>query len=106
MRWINIGYLLQERVGGRIATFRKGPYVADLGAMVVTGLGGNPVNVLSKQINMELLRIRQKCPLFEANGSSVSFFFLVIVSDSSIYYYSQVTVEICLVYDFALLNNH
>uniref|UniRef100_A0A6A7G442 Lysine-specific histone demethylase 1A n=2 Tax=Hirondellea gigas TaxID=1518452 RepID=A0A6A7G442_9CRUS len=38
--------------------------------MVVTGLGGNPVNVLSKQINMELLRIRQKCPLFEANGSS------------------------------------
>ncbi|KAA0184987.1 hypothetical protein HAZT_HAZT005781 [Hyalella azteca] len=60
----------RERVGGRIATFRKGPYVADLGAMVVTGLGGNPVNVLSKQINMELLRIRQKCPLFEANGSS------------------------------------
>ena len=31
--------LLQDRVGGRIATFRKGNYVADLGAMVVTGLG-------------------------------------------------------------------
>ena len=30
---------LQDRVGGRIATFRKGIYVADLGAMVVTGLG-------------------------------------------------------------------
>ena len=30
---------LQDRVGGRIATFRKGNYVADLGAMVVTGLG-------------------------------------------------------------------
>lgn len=29
----------QDRVGGRIATFRKGNYVADLGAMVVTGLG-------------------------------------------------------------------
>ena len=26
-------------MGGRIATFRKGNYVADLGAMVVTGLG-------------------------------------------------------------------
>ena len=29
----------QDRVGGRVATFRKGNYVADLGAMVVTGLG-------------------------------------------------------------------
>lgn len=55
----------RDRVGGRIATFRKNSYVADLGAMVVTGLGGNPVTVLSKQINMELHRIRQKCPLYE-----------------------------------------
>ncbi|XP_050424955.1 lysine-specific histone demethylase 1A [Adelges cooleyi] len=55
----------RDRVGGRIATFRKNTYVADLGAMVVTGLGGNPVTVLSKQINMELHRIRQKCPLYE-----------------------------------------
>lgn len=31
--------LWQDRVGGRVATFRKGNYVADLGAMVVTGLG-------------------------------------------------------------------
>ena len=30
---------VQDRVGGRVATFRKGNYVADLGAMVVTGLG-------------------------------------------------------------------
>ena len=30
----------RDRVGGRIATFRKGQYIADLGAMVVTGLGG------------------------------------------------------------------
>uniref|UniRef100_A0A8C1Y9G9 Lysine-specific histone demethylase n=2 Tax=Cyprinus carpio TaxID=7962 RepID=A0A8C1Y9G9_CYPCA len=29
----------RDRVGGRVATFRKGNYVADLGAMVVTGLG-------------------------------------------------------------------
>ncbi|KAG0719619.1 Lysine-specific histone demethylase 1A [Chionoecetes opilio] len=51
--------------------FRKGPYIADLGAMVVTGLGGNPVNVLSKQISMELVRIKQKCPLYESNGNTV-----------------------------------
>ena len=31
--------MLQERVGGRVATFRKGQYIADLGAMVLTGLG-------------------------------------------------------------------
>jgi len=30
---------LQERVGGRVATFRKGQFIADLGAMVLTGLG-------------------------------------------------------------------
>ncbi|XP_063241674.1 lysine-specific histone demethylase 1A-like isoform X2 [Bacillus rossius redtenbacheri] len=61
----------RDRVGGRIATFRKGTYIADLGAMVVTGLGGNPVTVLSKQINMELHKIRQKCPLYESNGNTV-----------------------------------
>lgn len=61
----------RDRVGGRIATFRKGPYIADLGAMVVTGLGGNPVTVLSRQINMELTKISQKCPLYESNGTTV-----------------------------------
>lgn len=61
----------RDRVGGRIATFRKGQYIADLGAMVVTGLGGNPITVLSKQVNMELSKISQKCPLYESNGSTV-----------------------------------
>ncbi|XP_078796576.1 lysine-specific histone demethylase 1A isoform X3 [Oryzias latipes] len=60
----------RDRVGGRVATFRKGNYVADLGAMVVTGLGGNPMAVVSKQVNMELAKIKQKCPLFEANGQA------------------------------------
>uniref|UniRef100_A0A8D2KRH8 Lysine-specific histone demethylase n=1 Tax=Varanus komodoensis TaxID=61221 RepID=A0A8D2KRH8_VARKO len=61
----------RDRVGGRVATFRKGNYVADLGAMVVTGLGGNPMAVVSKQVNMELAKIKQKCPLYEANGQAV-----------------------------------
>lgn len=61
----------RDRVGGRIATFRKGNYVADLGAMVVTGLGGNPMTVISRQVNMELHKIKQKCPLYESNGSTV-----------------------------------
>lgn len=49
----------------------SGNYIADLGAMVVTGLGGNPVTVLSKQIDMELHRIRQKCPLYQSSGVTV-----------------------------------
>ncbi|CAH1390352.1 unnamed protein product [Nezara viridula] len=61
----------RDRVGGRIATFRKASYIADLGAMVVTGLGGNPVNVLSKQISMELHKIRQKCPLYDSSGKTI-----------------------------------
>lgn len=61
----------RDRVGGRIATFRKNSYVADIGAMVVTGLGGNPITILSKQISMELHKIKQKCPLYEANGTTV-----------------------------------
>lgn len=39
--------------------------------MVVTGLGGNPVTTLSKQIDMELHRIRQKCPLYQSSGITV-----------------------------------
>ncbi len=82
----------QERIGGRIATFRKGPYLADLGAMVVTGLGttnimirfhednilnvciksgGNPIAILSKQISMDLAKIKQKCPLYDTFGKQV-----------------------------------
>ena len=61
----------RDRVGGRICTFRKGNYVADLGAMVITGLGGNPMSVIAKQINMQLSKIKQKCPLFEATGETV-----------------------------------
>lgn len=38
---------------------------------MVTGLGGNPVTTLSKQIDMELHRIRQKCPLYQSNGTTV-----------------------------------
>ena len=61
----------RDRVGGRVVTFRKGNFIADLGSTVVTGLGGNPVAILAKQINMQLHKIKQKCPLYEANGNTV-----------------------------------
>ncbi|KAK7580778.1 hypothetical protein V9T40_001407, partial [Parthenolecanium corni] len=58
----------RDRVGGRIATFRKGNFIADLGAMVLTGLGGNPINILAKQINTKLHKVRPKCPLYETSA--------------------------------------
>lgn len=60
----------RERVGGRVITYRKGQYLADLGAMIVTGLGGNPMTIISKQILMELAKVKQKCPLFESGGQT------------------------------------
>lgn len=61
----------RDRVGGRIATFRKNNYTADLGAMVVTGIWGNPITILSRQTGMEMMPIKQACPLYGAGGKSV-----------------------------------
>ncbi|CAF0983055.1 unnamed protein product, partial [Didymodactylos carnosus] len=58
----------RARIGGRIATFRKNGYVADLGAMVITGLGGNPVSVLQTQTNLDLVPVKHKCPMYECSS--------------------------------------
>ena len=62
----------RDRVGGRVVTFRKNNFIADLGAVVVTGLGGNPMTVIAKQISMSLNKIKAKCPLYESIGNTVS----------------------------------
>lgn len=36
--------------------------------MVLTGLGGNPINILAKQINTKLYKVRPKCPLYETSA--------------------------------------
>ncbi|CAG0920574.1 unnamed protein product [Notodromas monacha] len=63
----------RDRVGGRIATFRgENSSVADLGAMIVTGLGGNPLAVLSRQFDVKLSKINSDdCPLYDASGERV-----------------------------------
>lgn len=61
----------RDRVGGRIATFRKNNYFADLGAMVVTGIYGNPMTTLSRQTGMEMVPIKQSCRLYGADGKPV-----------------------------------
>lgn len=61
----------RDRVGGRIATFRKNNFLADLGAMAVTGIWGNPITILSHQTGMEMAPIKQACPLHGADGKPV-----------------------------------
>lgn len=62
----------RDRVGGRVATFRKQNYIADLGAMVVTGIYGNPITIIAKQIDLELKKIKSQCPLFGPDGKLIS----------------------------------
>lgn len=62
----------RDRVGGRVATFRKSSYIADLGAMVVTGIWGNPITTIAKQMNLELKKIKSQCPLFGADGKLIN----------------------------------
>ncbi|XP_019848757.1 PREDICTED: lysine-specific histone demethylase 1A-like isoform X2 [Amphimedon queenslandica] len=61
----------RDRIGGRVNTFRKGAYSADLGAMVVTGLGGNPLSVIRKQVGLQMSKIRRRCPLYYTTGEMV-----------------------------------
>lgn len=64
--------LYQDRVGGRVSTFKHGQHVAELGAMVITGLGnGNPMYTLSRQTNMKLSAIRPACPIYDDEGRRV-----------------------------------
>lgn len=62
----------RDRVGGRIATFRKHNYYADMGAMVVTGIWGNPLTTISRQTGMQMIPIKQSCRLYGPDGKSIS----------------------------------
>jgi len=44
-----------------------------ISVIVFYSTGGNPTTVLSKQVNMELHKIKQRCPLYESNGHTVGF---------------------------------
>uniref|UniRef100_F1KWG0 Lysine-specific histone demethylase 1A n=2 Tax=Ascaris suum TaxID=6253 RepID=F1KWG0_ASCSU len=62
------------RTGGRISTYRKPTTrcLADLGAMFVMGLVGNPIVTVAKQINMTLSPVdANDCPIFDCDGSRV-----------------------------------
>jgi hypothetical protein len=49
--------------------------VADLGGAVITGINGNPLAVLARQLGIPLHKIeaeQRECPLYQSNGKVVS----------------------------------
>lgn len=60
----------RERLGGRICTVTR-DYSVDLGAMVITGLIGNPLAVLLKQLKPKMVKINHRCPLYDSDGDLV-----------------------------------
>lgn len=65
----------KSRPGGRVFTYimgRKGQVAAaDLGGSVITGIHGNPLAVLSRQLCLPLHKVRDKCPLYQPDGRPV-----------------------------------
>ncbi|KNA06004.1 hypothetical protein SOVF_185090 [Spinacia oleracea] len=67
----------RARPGGRVRTRKmtgqEGGVVgaADLGGSVLTGINGNPLGVLARQLGFPLHKVRDVCPLYLPNGKAV-----------------------------------
>ena len=65
----------RNRVGGRVHTYRKGGFIADLGPNCLNGITGNPLMVLGKQLELSVTELKQRIPIFEKkvdkNGVSI-----------------------------------
>ncbi|XP_020260921.1 LOW QUALITY PROTEIN: lysine-specific histone demethylase 1 homolog 3-like [Asparagus officinalis] len=65
----------RKRCGGRVYTKRmEGANkfaAADLGGSVLTGTLGNPLGIIAKQLGSTLHKIRDKCPLYQPDGSLI-----------------------------------
>ncbi|XP_012447701.2 protein FLOWERING LOCUS D [Gossypium raimondii] len=66
----------RKRAGGRVYTKKmeggnRVSAAADLGGSVLTGTLGNPLGILAKQLGSSLFKVRDKCPLYRTDGSSV-----------------------------------
>ncbi|KAI5661370.1 hypothetical protein M9H77_20693 [Catharanthus roseus] len=68
----------RARPGGRVRTKKmsgdKDDIVAaaDLGGSVLTGINGNPLGVLARQLGYPLHKVRDICPLYLPNGRTVN----------------------------------
>eukprot|EP00897_Mesotaenium_endlicherianum_P005957 jgi/Mesen1/538/ME001041S10744 len=65
----------RQRAGGRVYTKKMegGRHLAaaDLGGSVITGIDGNPLGVLARQLSIKLHKIEEACPLYQPDGSPV-----------------------------------
>ncbi|XP_030498394.2 lysine-specific histone demethylase 1 homolog 1 [Cannabis sativa] len=65
----------RARPGGRVKTKKmKGDgavAAADLGGSVLTGINGNPLGVLARQLGLPLHKVRDICPLYLPDGEAV-----------------------------------
>lgn len=65
----------RKRPGGRVFTKKMAgngyTASADLGGSVITGIHGNPIGVLARQLGFPLHKVRDKCPLYQPDGRPV-----------------------------------
>ncbi|EYC23216.1 hypothetical protein Y032_0015g2527 [Ancylostoma ceylanicum] len=63
----------RKRLGGRVHTYHQkdSSVVADLGAMVVTGINGNPIVTMMRQTQCTPVRITPDCPIYDEYGKLV-----------------------------------
>ncbi|KAK8677315.1 hypothetical protein V6N13_142860 [Hibiscus sabdariffa] len=66
----------RKRAGGRVYTKKmeggnRVSAAADLGGSVLTGTLGNPLGIVAKQLGASLFKVRDKCPLYQTDGSPV-----------------------------------
>lgn len=66
----------RARPGGRVKTRRMAGdgvvAAADLGGSVLTGINGNPLGVLARQLGLPLHKVRDICPLYLPSGRAVN----------------------------------
>ncbi|KAK7291444.1 hypothetical protein RIF29_06589 [Crotalaria pallida] len=65
----------RNRPGGRVKTRRISAdgvvAAADFGGSVLTGINGNPLGVLARQLGLPLHKVRDICPLYLPDGKNV-----------------------------------
>lgn len=61
----------RDRPGGRVHTDSSLGGEIDLGASIITGLEGNPLTVLCKQLFIKLHPLHYECPIFDIDGKLI-----------------------------------
>jgi lysine-specific histone demethylase 1 len=58
----------RDRLGGRINTDISMEGAVDLGASILTGMEGNPLTLVCKQLNTKLHQLNYECPIYDYDG--------------------------------------